>query len=64
MPIRYIKEDGFHFYIVTEKGVKYARPKNRARLINTTERTWSIECDGWVYVYDENAHLIQTRRYI
>ena len=62
MAIRYIKDDGYHFYIVTDKGQKFAQAKNHAKLLNTTANTWTIERWGWIYVYDENNNLIQSRR--
>jgi len=61
MAIRYIKDDGCYFYIVTEKGQKFARAKNGAKLINTTEKTWTIQIGSYIYVYDEDNKLIQSR---
>ena len=61
MAIRYIKDDGQYFYIVTEKGQTHFRAKNHAKLLNTTEKTWTIERWGRIYVYDENNNLIQER---
>lgn len=61
MAIRYIKDDGHYFYIVTEKGQVAFRVKDHARLLNTTDKTWTIERYGWVYTYDENNNLIEQR---
>ena len=61
MAIRYIKDDGYYFYIVTEKGQKFARAKNGAKLLNTTEKTWTIQIGAMIYVYDENNNLVQSR---
>ena len=61
MAIRYIKDDGHYFYIVTEKGQVAFRVKDHARLLNTTDKTWTIERYGWAYTYDENNNLIEQR---
>ena len=61
MAIRYIKDDGQYFYIVTEKGQVAHREKKHARLLNTTDKTWTIERYGFVYTYDENNNLIEQR---
>ena len=62
MAIRYIKDDGYHFYIVTEDNhIRHARPKDGAKLINTTDTTWTIELHGRLYTYDENNNLVQSR---
>ena len=61
MAIRFIKDDGHYFYIITEKGQVACRAKSNARLLNTTATTWTIERHGWVYTYDENNNLIEQR---
>lgn len=62
MAIRYIKDDGYYFYIVTQDNhQRLARPKDGAKLINTTDTTWTIELRGRLYTYDENNNLVQSR---
>ena len=56
--IRYIKDDGNYFYIVTDKGQKCWGVKNRAVLVNTTATTWTIKRDNYVITYDENGNYV------
>ncbi len=62
MAIRYIKDDGHYFYIVTQDNhQRLACVKDGAKLINTTDTTWTIERNRRLYTYDENNNLVQSR---